>query len=413
MKETRFKQTEIGLIPEDWSYGVFADFLKTFTTGATPLRSIKSYYEGNIKWVSSGELNYRTIYDTIEHITESAAKNTNLKIHEKGTFLMAITGLEAEGTRGKCAILGTEATTNQSCLAINSTSKMMAEYLYYYYRLNSDLLAFKYCQGSKQQSYTAEIVKKLPIYCPKDIIEQKKIASALTSIDNLLLSLEMQIEKKRLIKQGAMQELLTGKKKLPGFTGKWVEKRLGEITEMNSGGTPSVNVKEYYGNEIPFLSISDMSWQGKYLRQTEKSITYLGLKNSSARIFPSGTILYVMYASIGKCSIAKIELAISQAVLGIKVNKEVLNNIYLYYYLSFIENKAKEIGQQGTQSNLSKQIVEKIKILLPPLEEQKSIAKVLSSMDKEIESLECKKAKYEQIKQGMMQQLLTGKIRLI
>lgn len=413
MKETRFKQTEIGLIPEDWSYGIFADFLKTFTTGATPLRSIKSYYEGNIKWVSSGELNYRTIYDTIEHITESAAKNTNLKIHEKGTFLMAITGLEAEGTRGKCAILGTEATTNQSCLAINSTSKMMAEYLYYYYRLNSDLLAFKYCQGSKQQSYTAEIVKKLPIYCPKEIIEQKKIASALTSIDNLLLSLEKLIEKKRLIKQGTMQELLTGKKRLLGFTGEWVEKLLGEITEMNSGGTPSVNVKEYYGNEIPFLSISDMSWQGKYLRKTEKSITYLGLKNSSARIFPCGTILYAMYASIGKCSIAKIELAISQAVLGIKVNKDVLNNIYLYYHLSFIENKAKKIGQQGTQSNLSKEIVEKFKILLPSLQEQKAIASVLSSMDREIESLEGKKAKYEQIKQGMMQQLLTGKIRLI
>ena len=413
MKETRFKQTEIGLIPEDWSYGNFADFLKTFTTGATPLRSIKSYYEGNIKWVSSGELNYRTIYDTIEHITESAARNTNLKTHEKGTFLMAITGLEAEGTRGKCAILGTEATTNQSCLAINSTSKMTVEYLYYYYRLNSDLLAFKYCQGSKQQSYTVEIVKKLPLYCPKEILEQKKIASALTSTDNLLLSLEKLIEKKRLIKQGAMQDLLTGKKRLPGFTGEWVERQLGEITEMNSGGTPSVNVKEYYGNEIPFLSISDMSWQGKYLKQTEKSITYLGLKNSSARIVPSGTILYAMYASIGKCSIANIELAISQAILGIKVNKEVLNNIYLYYYLSFIENKAKEIGQQGTQSNLSKQIVEKFKIQLPTIKEQQTIATVLSSIDKEIESLEGKKAKYEQIKQGMMQQLLTGKIRLI
>ena len=210
-----------------------------------------------------------------------------------------------------------------------------------------------------------------------------------------------------------MQELLTGKKRLLGFTGEWVEKLLGEITEMNSGGTPSVNVKEYYGNEIPFLSISDMSWQGKYLRKTEKSITYLGLKNSSARIFPCGTILYAMYASIGKCSIAKIELAISQAVLGIKVNKDVLNNIYLYYHLSFIENKAKKIGQQGTQSNLSKEIVEKFKILLPSLQEQKAIAAVLSSMDREIESLEGKKAKYEQIKQGMMQQLLTGKIRLI
>ena len=80
----------------------------------------------------------------------------------------------------------------------------------------------------------------------------------------------------------------------------------------------------------------------------------------------------------------------------LSINLRNLNNIYLYYYLSFIENKAKEIGQQGTQSNLSKQIVEKFKLQLPTIKEQQTIATVLSSIDKEIESLEGKKAKYEE-----------------
>lgn len=405
MKETRFKQTEIGLIPEDWKVVTISKIAET-SSGGTPSRSINRYYNGTIRWITTSELKDSRIYNSIEHITEEAVQNSSAKLFPKGTILMAMYG----ATIGKLGILEVCSTTNQACCAI-ICHDIKNIYLFYYLFFIRREIILQGC-GAGQPNISQNIVKNINIGLPEEI-EQEKIASALTSIDNLLLSLEKLIEKKRLIKQGAMQDLLTGKKRLPGFTGEWVERQLGEITEMNSGGTPSVNVKEYYGNEIPFLSISDMSWQGKYLKQTEKSITYLGLKNSSARIVPSGTILYAMYASIGKCSIANIELAISQAILGIKVNKEVLNNIYLYYYLSFIENKAKEIGQQGTQSNLSKQIVEKFKIQLPTIKEQQTIATVLSSIDKEIESLEGKKAKYEQIKQGMMQQLLTGKIRLI
>lgn len=396
MKETRFKQTEIGLIPEDWAYGNFADFLTTFTTGATPLRSIKSYYDGNIKWVSSGELNYRTIYDTIEHITESAAINTNLKTHEEGTFLMAITGLEAEGTRGKCAILGTKATTNQSCLAINSTSKMSVEYLYYYYRLNSDFLAFKYCQGSKQQSYTAEIVKKLPIYCPPKILEQKKIASALTSIDNLLLSLDKLIEKKRLIKQGTMQELLTGKKRLPGFTEKWIEKRLGELTKICTGKRNGDESRVF--GKYPFFVRSQKVYR----------IDSFSFDGEAILVPGEGGIGDIFHYINGKFDY-------HQRVYKISNFNPSIIAMYVYYFMKFyFKEYALAQSVKATVESLRLPTFENFIIRYPNnVQEQKSIAKVLSSMDKEIESLEGKKAKYERIKQGMMQQLLTGKIRLI
>ncbi len=87
------------------------------TSGSTPSRTHPEYFQGNIPWVSSGELNHGIILDTKEHITITAVKETNLKILQKGTFLIAITGLEALGTRGRCAILGTDATTNQSNMA--------------------------------------------------------------------------------------------------------------------------------------------------------------------------------------------------------------------------------------------------------------------------------------------------------
>lgn len=150
MKETRFKDTEIGQIPEEWIFSKFGDVLRTFSSGATPYRGIPGNFIGNIKWITSGELNYKPINDTLEHISEEAVKNTNLTIHQAGTFLMAITGLEAVGTRGKCAFVGNPSTTNQSCLAINGTNKMITSYLFWFYRKYSDLLAFKYCQGTKQ-----------------------------------------------------------------------------------------------------------------------------------------------------------------------------------------------------------------------------------------------------------------------
>ena len=198
----------------EWKHGVWKDVLAGFYSGATPYRGRADYYKGNIRWVSSGELNYNIIKDTIEHISEKAKSETSLIAHPAGTFLMAITGLEAAGTRGSCAILGNDATTNQSCMAIYGTDKMVIPYLYQYYLLNGEELAFQYCQGTKQQSYTAAIVKELPIYYPCDIVEQQAIAQVLSDMDSAIEQLEKKLVKYQQIKQGMMQELLTGRIRL-------------------------------------------------------------------------------------------------------------------------------------------------------------------------------------------------------
>ena len=130
-------------------------------------------------------------------------------------------------------------------------------------------------------------------------------------------------------------------------------------------------------------------------------------------LFPEDTILYAMYASIGECVITKKEVSSSQAILGIQCYDQILCVEYLYYYLSFIKYFIRTQGQTGTQSNLNKNMVQNINITLPSIEEQKAIAQVLSDMDLEIEALEEKLEKYKTIKQGMMQELLTGRIRLI
>lgn len=198
----------------EWKTGVWDDVVSGFSSGATPYRGVPSYYNGQIRWVSSGELKYNVILDTIEHISSEAMEKTSLTIHPAGTFLMAITGLEAVGTRGSCAILGAPSTTNQSCMAIYGTEKMCTSFLFHYYSLFGDELALKYCQGTKQQSYTASIVKTLPITYPTDITEQVAIVEILNSMDTEIDNLEKKLSKYKYIESGMMSELLTGRIRL-------------------------------------------------------------------------------------------------------------------------------------------------------------------------------------------------------
>jgi type I restriction enzyme, S subunit len=242
--------------------------------------------------------------------------------------------------------------------------------------------------------------------------EQRAIAAALSDVDALLAKQGQLIAKKQGLKQAAIQQLLTGQTRLPGFSGDWEVRSLGDIALMGSGGTPSSSVESYYNGEFPWVSISDMTKGGKVITQTDRNLSSEGLANSAAQIFPEGTILYAMYASLGECSIAGMSVCTSQAILGIRPKQE-LNSEYLYYYLAFLKSKVKSMGQQGTQSNLSKGMVQAFEILLPRISEQVHIANILSDMDTEIAALEARQNKTRALKQGMMQELLTGKTRLI
>jgi type I restriction enzyme S subunit len=246
--------------------------------------------------------------------------------------------------------------------------------------------------------------------------EQRKIAKILSTWDKAISTTERLIDNRKQQRKALMQQLLTGKKRLFDdsgklFEGEWEEVKLKSIAEMNSGGTPKSSIPEYYGGDIPWVSIADMTKHGKWISKTEKYLTQEGLNNSSARLYPKGTILYAMYASIGECSIAEVELSSSQAILGIRPTDK-LSNDYLYYFLTNLKSKITLMGQQGTQSNLNAGMVKDFRINLPPKTEQLKIASVLTNADKEIDLLEKQLADLKQEKKALMQQLLTGKRRV-
>ena len=207
-------QTRLPGFHGEWKVKRLGDVISHCFSGATPRRNRPEFYRGSIRWITSGELNYNVIVDTIEKISNEAVAETNLAVVPEGTFLMAITGLEAERTRGACAIVGAPSTTNQSCMAVFPTASLVSKYLFHYYVFRGKELALQYCQGTKQQSYTARLVKQLPIALPPSPEEQHAIAAVLSDMDAELTVLEARRDKTRALKQAMIQELLTGRTRL-------------------------------------------------------------------------------------------------------------------------------------------------------------------------------------------------------
>ena len=408
-----YKQTELGIIPEDWE-------VKKICDGLADVKSGKRLPYGFYVTESRTPHPYIRVIDMYDGGVDTSnlmyVPNEAYKPIEKYRIFKDDIFISVAGTLGIVGKIpewldGANLTENANRLTnINCCRDYLLQYLRSPYI--QDVISSEQTIGA-QPKLALMRIRNFDIALPKDIAEQRAIAEALSDVDGLIAALDKKIAKKRLLKQGAMQQLLTGKKRLPCFTDEWETIRLGDWATMNSGGTPTSSVPEYYNGHILFLSISDITEAGKYINKTEKTITEKGLNNSSARIFPAGTIMYAMYASLGKCSIANIELSCSQAILGITPKCRITPE-YLYYYLSFIEEDVKDMGQTGTQSNLSKQIVQDFMVKLPSdIKEQQAIATILSDMDKEIADLEAQRDKYRLLKSGMMQKLLTGQIRLV
>lgn len=179
------------------------------SSGGTPSRSRLSYYTGKIPWVTTSELRDRDIFDTNEHITQQAVDNSSAKMFDAGTLLLAMYG----ATIGRLGVLKVAATTNQACCAITPKEKLAStSYLFYaLYYLRDELINLG--SGAGQPNISQEIVNNFELEVPEKM-EQIRIADILTDIDDDITTHEKLISKKRQVKTGVMQQLLTGKTRL-------------------------------------------------------------------------------------------------------------------------------------------------------------------------------------------------------
>jgi len=234
--------------------------------------------------------------------------------------------------------------------------------------------------------------------------EQQKIVTVLSNIDSLINSLDAFIAKKRDIKQATMQQLLTGKTRLPGFSGKWEIKKLGEIAYINMGQSPDSKNYNIKGIGIALI-------QGNADIENRKSISRVWTTQIS-KTCNAGDLIMTVRAPVGTIGIATKESCLGRGVCSLKPISD--NKDFIFHSMVFLEDKWKLIGQGSTfDSANSSQIAEFPLLLTASVGEQQAIATILSDMDAEIAALEQKRDKTRALKQGIMQELLTGKTRLL
>ncbi|WP_418215848.1 restriction endonuclease subunit S [Barnesiella intestinihominis] len=410
-----YKQTELGIIPEDWEIVNLGSVAKI--NGRIGFRG---YTTADLVGVGQGAYTIGGKHITNMVLDLHDAEYISWQKYYESPEIMVRKGdivFAQRGTLGKSAFIVNDigpATINPSLVLINKI-KCDNEYLSYW--LQCDKIVEYICSINSQTSIpmiTQNQIEHIPVVLSRIKAEQQAIAEALGDIDGLIATLDKKIAKKRLIKQGAMSQLLTGKKRLPGFSDPWVEKKFSDLYRYASeGGTPDTNNMRFYANgDVPFVKIEDT--ETKYIESCNSFITSEGINNSSAWIVPVNSIIYTNGATIGNVSINKIPVATKQGILGI-IPSSIINLEFMYYLL-LSQNFKREVDSRqakGTFATIILKSLDEIPIYLPLNQmEQIAIATILSDMDKEIADLEAQRDKYRLLKSGMMQKLLTGQIRL-
>lgn len=368
-------------------------------------------YQGkkNLKWnyfkVADIGINPNSKYLTnaINTISDITMEEIGALPFPKGSIVFPRVGAALFNNNKKILAQDGVVDDNVLVLTVTDTSKCWYEFLYYY--LQGIPLA-KWCNsGLVPVINTKTVLSLLP-----PLPEQQKIAAILSTQDKVIELKEKLLAQKQQQKKYLMQQLLTGKIKLANYPNNWHEIKLGEVSSMASGGTPDSKNKAYYGNTYNWISISDISNAGKYIDDSNRKLSQSGFDNCTARLFNPGTVLLAMYASVGKCAIARKTCCTSQAILGITPQKELVNE-YLYYVLVNENVRLKSFSQASSQPNINKKIVEDVLIKLPSLSEQKAIVEILSTADREIDLIQKFIEAEKQKKKALMQLLITGKVR--
>ena len=406
-----YKRTEVGVIPEDWELIRLGD-LGTFSKGQGIKRD--EAMSGEIPCIRYGEI-YTHHNDVVRRYSSRISREVanSSKPLKYGDLLFAGSGETKEEIGKAVAFVGEAEAYAGGDIVILSPHEGVPEFLGYL--LNAPLITRQKAskgQGDAVVHISASALSSVALPYPAEQ-EQRAIATALSDADALIESLDRLIAKKRAIKQAAMQQLLTGQTRLPGFTGEWETKRLGDVAEIDPENLGSSTPPSFTFNYISLEQVE----QGRLLGW---SVERFSTSPSRARrVLRSGDILvstvrpnlqshYFFYGGLPNpvCSTGF-------AVVRCNTRSAHAGYVYAHLFGSEVNRQIDRIIAGSNYPAISSGDVKRLKIPFPSLEEQTAIATVLSDMDAEIETLERRRDKARQTKQGMMQQLLTGRVRLV
>ena len=406
-----YKQTEVGVIPQDWSLGTFSD-LFDFTNG---VNADKSAYGRGVPFINVLEVITHThirFSQISGRVTLTKAQIDSFSVR-RGDIVFNRTS-ETQEEVGLCSVyLDDEVVVFGGFVIRARPRRHFLDAVYSGYALRTPVVRSQISamgQGAIRANVGQADLRK--VYAPlPPRSEQEAIAEALSDTDALIESLDQLIAKKRHLKQGAMQELLTGRRRLLGFVDGWKEALLGDVIEkFVGGGTPSRANASYWGSEIPWVTVKDFATFSP--RHAQEAISMVGLNSSASHLIPKGTLITSTRMALGKAVVYEVDVAINQDLKAL-FPKPILSTQYLYFWFQYRGSFIDALGSGSTVKGISLPDLKNIDFRLPSFSEQTAIATILSDMDTEIAALEAKLTKTRQLKQGMMAELLTGRTRLV
>ncbi|MCO7181210.1 restriction endonuclease subunit S [Lactococcus formosensis] len=377
--------------------------------GGTPKTSIPEYWEGTIPWIQSSDLNTDELFNIApnKYITDIAVKDSATKLVPANSIAI-VTRVGV----GKLAFMPFQYATSQDFLSLSNLNIDNIFSIFSIYRILQKEL--KNIQGTSIKGITKPDLLAKTISVPIKMEEQKKIGTFFKQLDNTITLHQRKLDKLKQLKQGYLQKLFpkpgetVPKIRFANFEGEWEENKLAILFKKGgSGGTPKSTNPDYYGGNIPFLGISDISNSNGYIYSTEKTITSKGLENSSAWVVPKGAISLAMYASVGKLAILNIDAATSQAFYNMVFHDNKLRD-FIYQRLLM----ANEIGEwsklisTGTQSNLNADKVKNFNIKLPiDIKEIGKIGSIFKQLDNSITIHQNKLNQLKTCKKALLQKM--------
>lgn len=416
-----YKKTEAGIIPSDWETPKFGEIC-TLING----RGFKPY-----EWSKRGLpiIRIQNLNGSDDFNYYEGPYDPKIFI-ENGQLLFAWSG--SRGTSfGPHIWKGQNALLNYHTWKLNiNHSKVDDKYFYHILKSLTKVIEDS-AHGASALVHTQKgEMEQFDIPLPPSRIEQQKIATALSDTDALISELEKLIEKKQAIKTATMQQLLTGKTRLPEFALRedgtlkgYKDSELGQIPEdwkvvqfdkhiekIIGGGTPSRSIASYWGQDIPWVTVKDFATFDP--NSAQEYITNQGLKSSASNLIPAGILITSTRMALGKALIYQVDVAINQDLKAI-FTKPSLDTTYLKYWFDNNAKKIDDLGSGSTVKGISLPDLKTLSFIEMSLLEQLAIKNILLSIDKDLSLLEKRYEKTKSIKQGMMQELLTGKTRLV
>lgn len=383
----------------------------SWSSGGTPNRANPAYWGGAIPWISAATLKSTRIHDSDQHLTEAGVR-AGSKLAPAGATLVLVRGM-ALHRETRIGMATRPVSFNQDVKALMPKSTLLPEFLVYALQARStQILDLVSSAGSGTGVLNTQLLQRLPIWVP-DTQSQRAIVDAISAADGTATMLNRLIAKKRSIKQGAMQQLLTGRTRLPGFKDPWPTMKVGEIASVGRGASPRPIASTRWfsdSSNVGWVRIADLARSdGLTLNKTTQRLSKDGIARS--RFLPTGTLILSIAATVGLPIVTGFPTCIHDGFVAIQ-NLRGVDQTFLLYVLKGLQDDLLSAGQTGSQANVNTNIVKNLLIPVPSIAEQRQIAAALWDLDSEIACMQSRLTKARAIKTGMMEALLTGEARI-